>query len=69
MYLIYSMLEPPHDKINKVACAPSEDLESDQSLRCLHEETLGPQLSIEHTAKTLISQIVLFFVNRRLKSC
>ena len=39
-------------------CAPRED--SDQpghkpsliSLRCPHEETLGPQLSIEHTAKT-----------------
>ena len=24
--------EPPHDKTNKMACAPSED--SDQSLRC-----------------------------------
>ena len=41
-------------------CAPSED--SDQpwhppsliSLRCLHEETLGPQLPIERTAKILI---------------
>ena len=40
--------------------APSED--SDQpghppsliSLRCPHEETLGPQLPTEHTAKTLI---------------
>ena len=28
--------------------------QSDQSLRCPHEATLGPQLSIEHTAKTLI---------------
>ena len=27
---------------------------SDQSLRCLHEETLGPWLSLECTAKTLI---------------
>ena len=27
---------------------------SDQSLRCPHEETLGPQLPIERTAKTLI---------------
>ena len=25
--------EPPHDKTNKMACAPSED--SDQSLRCV----------------------------------
>ena len=40
--------EPPHDKTNKIACAPSED--SDQpghppsliSLRCPHEESLGP---------------------------
>ena len=42
------IIEPPHDKTNKVACAPSEDrsawtpAQSDQSLRCLHEETLGP---------------------------
>ena len=47
----------PHDKTNKMACAPSED--SDQpghlpSLRCLHEETLDPQLSIERTEKTQI---------------
>ena len=28
--------------------------QSDQSLRCPHEETLGPWLSIERTAKTLI---------------
>ena len=28
--------------------------QSDQSLRCPHEETLGPQLPIECTAKTLI---------------
>ena len=39
--------EPPHNKTNEVACAPSED--SDQpghppsliSLRCPHEESLG----------------------------
>ena len=30
--------------------------QSDQSLRCLHEDTLGPQLPIDHTAKTLIRQ-------------
>ena len=29
-------------------------IQSDQSLRCPHEETLGPQLHIEHTVKTLI---------------
>ena len=28
--------------------------QSDQSLRCSHEETVGPQLPIERTAKTLI---------------
>ena len=28
--------------------------QSDQSLRCPHEETLGPSLPIERTAKTLI---------------
>ena len=41
--------EPPHDKTNKMA-APSEDSDqpghppsqSDQSLRCPHEEILGP---------------------------
>ena len=37
--------EPPHDKTNKMACAPSED--SDQTgrirvPRCSHEESLGP---------------------------
>ena len=39
---------PPHGKTNKMACVPSED--SDQpghlpsliSLRCPHEESLGP---------------------------
>ena len=42
--------------------APSEDtdepghLPSLISLHCLHEEALGPWLSIEHTAKTLIKQ-------------
>ena len=51
--------EPHHDKANKMACAPSED--SDQpghlpsliSLRCPHEESWGPLLPIERTAKTL----------------
>ena len=45
---VNSISEPPHDKTNKMACAPSED--SDQpghppsliSLRCPHEGTLGP---------------------------
>ena len=36
--------EPPHEKTNKLAGAPSEDSDtlSDQSLRCPHEESLGP---------------------------
>ena len=40
--------EPQHDKTNKMACAHSEDsdqpghLPSLMSLRCLHEESLGP---------------------------
>ena len=52
--------EPLHDKTNKITFVHSED--SDQpghlpsliSLRCPHEETLGPKLPIEWTAKTLI---------------
>ena len=35
----------------KSAWAPAQ---SDQSLRCPHEESLGPKLPIERTAKTLI---------------
>ena len=32
----------PHNKTNKIACAPSEDSDqSDQSLHCPHEESLG----------------------------
>ena len=46
----HNKIEPPHDKTNNIACAPREV--SDQpghppsliSLRCPHEETLGPQL-------------------------
>ena len=35
--------EPPHDNTNKMACVPSEASDQpDQSLRCLHEESLGP---------------------------
>ena len=40
------------DKTNKMACAPRED--SDQNLRCPHEETFGLEFPIERTAKTLI---------------
>ena len=31
--------EPSHDKTNKMACAFAQ---TDQSLRCPHEESLGP---------------------------
>ena len=40
--------EPPHDKTNKMTRAPSKDSDqpghpqSDQSLRCPHEDSLGP---------------------------
>ena len=50
--------ELPHDKTNKMAIAPSEDTDQPVhplsliSLRCPHEETLGPQLPTERTAKT-----------------
>ena len=43
----FMRIEPPRDKTNKVACAPSEDrsawasAQSDQSLRCPHEKKLG----------------------------
>ena len=55
-----------------MASAPSEDrsawtsAQSDQSLRCPHEESLGPQLPIVRTAKTdqtessLGAQAILF---------
>ena len=39
--------EPANDKTYQVACAPSEDsTQSDQSLRCPHEQFLGPYLLI-----------------------
>ena len=38
----FSPYEPQHDKTNN-GCAPSEDsAQSDQSLHCPHEESLGP---------------------------
>ena len=54
------IFEPTHDKTNKITFAQSEDLDqlghppSLISLCCTHEETLGPQLPIERTAKTPI---------------
>ena len=55
-----SLYEPPHDKTNKMIFAPSKDADQPGHplslirVCCLHEETLGPQLPIEHTVKTLI---------------
>ena len=37
-----TLFEPPHDKTNKMVVRPAAPAQSDQSLRCLHEETLGP---------------------------
>ena len=53
----FLMCEPEHDKTS-MTCAPTED--SDQtgyspsliSLRCPHEDTLGPHLHTERTVKT-----------------
>ena len=48
VYVKDSILEPPRDKINKMACAPSEDsdqtgrMPSDQRLHRPHEKSLGP---------------------------
>ena len=44
-----NIFESLHDKTNKMTCAPSKlrsawsSAQSDQSLRCPHEETLGAQ--------------------------
>ena len=54
------IIGPEHDKSNKMICAPSEDSDhpghppSLNCLRCLNEETLGPQLPMERAMKTLI---------------
>ena len=40
-----SWYEPPHDKTNKMTCAPNEDSDQPEHpprLCCPHEETLGP---------------------------
>ena len=42
-------LKPPHDKTNKMTVHPVT------TLRCRHEENLGPWLPIERTVKTLIT--------------
>ena len=51
--------EPPHDKPTIWLCAQRRlgsawaSAQSDQSLRCPHEERLEPKLPIERTAKAL----------------
>ena len=51
------MNEPRNDKTNRMTCAPSKhsDQSGHQSIRCPIEETLGPKLPIERTAKTMSS--------------
>ena len=52
--------DPHHDKTSKISVRPAKiqiswaSAQSDQSLRCPHEESLGPLLPTERTAKTLI---------------
>ena len=56
MKLCYDLtFEPQHDKTNKMACVPSENSDQPEhppNLRCPHDESLGPLLPIEYTAKT-----------------
>ena len=53
-----TIFEPPHDKTKKCMCAQRRlisawaSTQSDQSLCCTQEESLGPELPIERTAKT-----------------
>ena len=45
VYLFYLSHDPPHDKSNKMICAPSEDPVQPghpPSLPCLHDDTLDP---------------------------
>ena len=42
MYHINQLNELHPDKTNKMACAPSEDSDQPQSLRCPLEESLAP---------------------------
>ena len=54
------IIEPPHDKTNKMTWAPSNDSEQPEHplsltrVCCPHEEKLGPYLPIDRTVKTLI---------------
>ena len=60
---ILTLYEPKHDKTNKMTWASAQ---SDQSLCCLHEEVLGPWLSLERTANSLIRlgiQVILLVLS------
>ena len=59
------IIQPQHNKTYKESMRPAktqirlggsawESAQSDPSLRCVHEETLGPLIPIERTAKTVI---------------
>ena len=50
--ILRPVYEPPYNKTNKVVVRPSA--QSNQRLRSPHEESSGPKLPIERTAKTLI---------------
>ena len=52
--LLSKINEPEQDKSNKMTGAPSKDSDQPGHLRCLHEETMGPKVPTEYTAKTLI---------------
>ena len=53
---VFNTTEPPHDKTNKIACAPSEDSDQPSLIRVFAvrmKKSLGPKLPIKLTAKTL----------------
>ena len=64
LHLVFNQLsllpyEPPHDKTNKMTVRPAKTqislgIQNDQGLRCPHEESLGPELPTERTAKTMM---------------
>ena len=57
VYVLHPIFEPPLTKPTKCLCAQKRlrlawvSIQSDQSLRCPHEESFGPELPTERTAK------------------
>ena len=53
------IIEAQHDKTHKMTCVPNKDTDQPGhppsliSLRCPHEEALGPWLPIERTGKNV----------------